>query len=133
MPASPQRTLAMLALLSLGGSPAAAGGPPSARADAGADISFGSLTYYADCVNTAHDRFSIFRLDRYLLYRCDGDVAIAYFNYLGRRDVPDRFAQQPEGTFIFRTIRGKGRCWNMVADEFGRPVSIYGCEIFEQI
>lgn len=106
---------------------------PLPRQARGADISFGSLNYYAECVNAARDTFAAQRLDRLWHYRCDGDAATAYFNYLGRRNVRDVFEQQAGGLFIVRTIRGKGRCWNWVADEFGRPVSVYGCDIFEEI
>lgn len=98
-----------------------------------ADVSGPALIYYANCVNEAKDRFRVERLDRHILYRCHNDEAVAYFNFLGRSGVPDEKETQPAGVFIYRTIRGKGRCWNMIADEVGQPTSSYGCFIMEDV
>jgi hypothetical protein len=130
--------LVALALVTLLGASLPAMAADAARVrrgggEAGADISSGSLTYYADCVNVAKEEQGVQHLDRHWLYRCYSDTALAYFNYLGRIHVADEFERQPAGEFIFRVIRGKGRCWNMIADEFGRPMSAYGCFIFEEI
>lgn len=98
-----------------------------------ADVGGPALSYYADCINEAKDRFRVERLDRHVLYRCHNDEALAYFNFLGRSGVPDERETHPTGVFIFRTIRGKGRCWNMIADENGQPMSSYGCFLMEDI
>lgn len=98
-----------------------------------ADITGPALNYYADCVNEAKDHFRVDRLDRHVLYRCHNDEAVAYFNFLGRSGQRDEKETQPTGVFIFRTIRGKGRCWNMIANEIGQPMSTYGCFIIEDI
>jgi hypothetical protein len=98
-----------------------------------ASVSQFALTYYVDCVHQAVDRANVVHLDRDLQYSCYGDTALAYFNFLGRRHVPDVIRRWPEGVFIFRRIRGKGNCWNKIADEWGLPVSLYGCAIFEEI
>ena len=132
MPTRKFRALILLALLGASLSPTQAAGRRGGG-EAGTDVSFGSLTYYADCVTVAKEMLDVQHLDRHWLYRCHADTALAYFNYLGRRHVADQFERQAGGDFIFRTIRGKGRCWNMVADEFGRPMSAYGCFILEEI
>jgi hypothetical protein len=98
-----------------------------------ADVSGPSLEYYGDCVNEAKDNFRVDKLDRHVLYRCHNEEAVAYFNFLGRSGVRDEKETQPTGVFIFRTIRGKGRCWNMIADQLGEPMSVYGCFIIEDI
>jgi hypothetical protein len=124
----------LLALCGWGlGVRASAAGSRESRSPDTAEVTSGALTYYAECVNEAIDRFAVAHLDRHLIYRCYGDSAVAYFNYLGRQRTPDQLEEQPTGLFIFRTIRGKGRCWNMVADAYGRQLSEYGCYIFEQI
>ncbi len=98
-----------------------------------ADVGGPALSYYADCINEAKARFRIERLDRHVLYRCHNEEAVAYFNFLGRVGVRDERETQPTGVFIFRTIRGLGRCWNMIADENGQPMSSYGCFLMEDI
>jgi hypothetical protein len=98
-----------------------------------AEVTGPALDYYANCVNEAKDRFRVEHLDRHVVYRCHNDEAISYFNYLGRSGVHDERETHPTGVFIFRTIRGKGRCWNMIADEGGQPMSSYGCFIMEDI
>jgi hypothetical protein len=108
-------------------------GSPAPSQESAASVTSGALTYYSDCVNEAKDHFNVDHLDRHLLYRCYGEVAVGYFNYLGRRHTPDLMERQASGVFIFRAIRGKGRCWNKIADEAGQPMSDYGCYLFEEI
>ena len=97
------------------------------------DVRPDGLKFYSWCVSAAKDRNSVFVLDRHVLYRCREDVAISYFNYLGVRHVHDEVADEPDGTFVYRRIYGVGRCWNKIADEFGNPVSYYGCDVYVAI
>jgi hypothetical protein len=100
---------------------------------AGIDVEPDGLKHYSFCISEAKDRNNVAVLDRKLLYRCHEDVAVSYFNYLGRRHVPDRVVDEPGGLFVYREISGVGRCWHKVADELGQPVSFYGCEIYIDI
>jgi hypothetical protein len=97
------------------------------------DVQPDGLKFYSWCVNQAKDRNTVYVLDRHILYRCHEDVAISYFNYLGIRHVHDEVADEPDGTFVYRRISGIGRCWNKIADEFGNPVSYYGCDVYVAI
>ncbi len=97
------------------------------------DVRPDGLKFYSWCVNQAKDHNTVYVLDRHVLYRCREDVAISYFNYLGVRHVHDEVADEPQGTFVSRRIEGVGRCWNKIADEFGNPVSYYGCDIYVAI
>ena len=108
---------------------------PHAATDAKAQIDTrpDGLTHYSYCVNQAKDRAAVYMLDRHKLYRCNGEVATGYFNYLGSRRVRDTVANEPEGVFVYRQIVGVGRCWNKIADEFGAPISAYGCDIYIEI
>jgi hypothetical protein len=119
---------------------------PGARAAAASALLFGaggasaeinirpdSLTHYSHCVNYAKDRGKIFELDRGTVYRCGDDIAVSYFNYLGRIRAPERRASEPEGVFIYRFIGGVGKCWNKIEDSAGTPVSIYGCDIYVEL
>jgi hypothetical protein len=117
--------LAMFPLLAGGGLPLAA--PPSRG---GIDVEPDGLKHYAYCVSQAKDRNEIYDLDRQILYRCHGEAAISYFNYLGRRRVPDRVAMEITGVFIYRAISGVGKCWNKISDAAGFPESSYGCDIY---
>lgn len=92
-----------------------------------------ALKHYAYCISEAKDRNNVFDLDRHIMYRCHGEVATSYFNYLGRMHVHDRMATEVVGTFIYRNIDGVGRCWNKIADATGLPVSIYGCDVYVEI
>ena len=92
-----------------------------------------ALAHYSACVSRAKDRGGVFLLDRGTLYRCDDDIAISYFNYLGRQRAPERRAVEAEGVFIYRTIAGVGKCWNKIEDAVGTPVSIYGCDIYIEL
>lgn len=92
-----------------------------------------ALEHYAYCISEAKDRNNVFDLDRHIMYRCHGEVAISYFNYLGRMRVRDQIATEFVGTFIYRDIEGVGRCWNKIAYPSGAPVSIYGCDVYVEI
>lgn len=102
---------------------------------AAADISIrpGALTHYSQCVSHAKDRGKVFLLDRGTVYRCGDDIAVSYFNYLGRTKAPERRASEPEGVFVYRFISGVGKCWNKIEDAAGAPVSIYGCDIYIEL
>jgi len=106
-------------------------GAPAAQAQI--NVRPDALTNYSYCVNYAKDRGSIFLLERGTLYRCIDEVAVSYFNYLGRIKAPERRVREAEGEFIYRTINGVGKCWNMIADPAGLPVSIYGCDIYIEL
>ena len=97
------------------------------------DVRPDGLKFYSWCVNQAKDGGTVYVLDRHILYRCHEDVAISYFNYLGVRHVHDEVGDEPDGTFVYRRISGVGRCWNKIADEFGNPVSYYGCDVYVAI
>jgi hypothetical protein len=92
-----------------------------------------ALMHYSYCISSAKDRSTIYDLDRQVLYRCHGDIAVSYFNYLGHLHVRDIWKDEPTGTFIYRVIAGIGKCWNMVADVEGRPMSVYGCDVYVEI
>lgn len=104
---------------------------PDAEAQASVDAH--ALEHYAYCVSQAKDRNFVFDLERYVMYRCHGEVAISYFNYLGRKRAPERIATEPAGTIIYRKITGIGACWNKIAEYDGATVSIYGCDIYVEI
>ena len=97
------------------------------------DVRPDGLMHYSNCVSQAKDRARVYVLDRHVLYRCGEDVATSYFNYLGVRHMRDEFANEPDGAFVYRRISDVGRCWNKIADEFGNPVSCYGCDIYVAI
>lgn len=92
-----------------------------------------ALTHYSYCVSQAKDRASVFLLDRGTLYRCRDDIAVSYFNYLGRQKAPERRVVEPEGVFIYRMIAGVGKCWNMIQDPAGLPTSVYGCDVYVEL
>jgi hypothetical protein len=103
-----------------------------ARADVSMDPH--ALQHYSFCVGEAKDNLAVVQMDRYRVYRCHGDIAISYFNYLGRRGVADERVEEYNGVFLYRRIAGGiGRCWNRIADEAFRPVSDYGCDINEDL
>ncbi len=91
------------------------------------------LTHYAYCISHAKDRASVFLLDRGTLYRCGDDIAVSYFNYLGRQRAPEKRAVEAEGVFIYRMIAGVGKCWNKIEDAEGNPTSIYGCDVYVEL
>ena len=97
-----------------------------------------ALTHYSLCVNQAKDRNLVFTLERGTKYRCEDDIAVAYYNYLGRRHIgrpPTREnrSAEPAGVFIYRSIPGIGKCWNMIEAPDGQPVSFYGCDIYVEL
>ncbi|WP_244435060.1 hypothetical protein [Methylocystis sp. SC2] len=92
-----------------------------------------ALMHYSYCISHAKDRASVFLLDRGTLYRCGDDIAVAYFNYLGRQRMPERRVVEAEGVFIYRMISGIGKCWNKIEDAEGNPVSIYGCDVYVEL
>ncbi len=97
------------------------------------DVEPDALTHYSNCVSQAKDGNFVYVLDQHLLYRCHDDVATSYFNFLGRRHVPDNVVHEPSGLFVYRRISGVGRCWYRIADEYGNPVAFYGCDIYVEI
>ncbi|HXY57282.1 MAG TPA: hypothetical protein VEH76_01745 [Methylocystis sp.] len=103
------------------------------NAQADIDVRPDGLTHYSNCVNQAKDTNFVSVLDRHVLYRCHGETATSYFNYLGTKRVKDHVVDEPTGTFVYRTIEGVGRCWNKIADELGAPISYYGCDIYVEI
>jgi hypothetical protein len=114
---------------------AAAGALVAGAAVAQADISVrpDALTHYSHCVSYAKDRGKVFELDRGTVYRCGDDIAVSYFNFLGRIKAPERRVSEPEGLFIYRTISGVGKCWNQIEDPAGVPMSRYGCDIYIEL
>ena len=92
-----------------------------------------ALTHYSYCVSHAKDRNNVFLLDRGTMYRCGDDIAVAYFNYLGRQRVPEKRVSEAEGVFIYRMIAGVGKCWNKIEDGQGNPMSVYGCDIYVEL
>lgn len=92
-----------------------------------------SLTHYSYCVSAAKDRNAVFLLDRGTMYRCGDDIAVSYFNYLGRQKAPERRVTEAEGVFIYRMIGGVGKCWNKIEDAYGNPTSTYGCDIYIEL
>ena len=92
-----------------------------------------ALTHYSYCISHAKDRSNVFLLDRGTVYRCGDDIAVAYFNYLGRQRVPEKRVAEAEGVFIYRMIAGVGKCWNKIEDAEGNPASIYGCDIYVEL
>lgn len=111
-----------------------AGAAPVRAAGEDIDVAPQALQHYSYCVGAARDRFSVIRMDRQVVYRCHGDIAISYFNFLGRRGAGDMRVEEYNGVFLYRKIAGGiGRCWNKIADEAARPVSEYGCDIREEL
>lgn len=97
-----------------------------------------ALRHYSNCVNQAKDRNLVFVLERGTKYRCEDDIAVSYYNYLGHNHIgvqrPREYvAREPTGVFVYRTIAGIGKCWNMVEDVYGQPVSFYGCDIYVEL
>lgn len=107
------------------GAPGAAWGQVSVKPE--------SLTHYSYCISHAKDRSNVFLLDRGTMYRCGDDIAVAYFNYLGRQRVPEKRVSEAEGVFIYRLIFGVGKCWNKIEDAEGNPTSVYGCDIYLEL
>jgi hypothetical protein len=92
-----------------------------------------ALEHYSYCIGIAKDRNAIYEFDRAMMYRCEGDIAVSYFNYLGRMRAPERRATEVNGVFVYRLVTGIGRCWNKILDEQGVPVSQFGCDIYVEL
>ncbi len=105
----------------------------AARRSALIDVEPDGLTHYSNCVEQAKAGAAVWVLDRHLMYRCRSDVALSYYNYLGRRHVRDEMVNEVEGVFVYRRIIGVGRCWNKIQDAFGAPISSYGCDVYIEI
>ncbi|HMK88074.1 MAG TPA: hypothetical protein VK446_00360 [Methylocystis sp.] len=115
---------------------------PIAATEARAEIDVrpDGLRHYSNCIAEAKERATVYVLDRHVLYRCGDETATSYFNYLAEhrrelheRRVRDKVVDEPTGTFVYRTIDGVGRCWNKIADEFGAPISVYGCDVYVKL
>jgi hypothetical protein len=89
-----------------------------------------ALTHYSHCVSEAKDRNGVYLLDQGVLYRCGRDIAVSYFNHLARMRVRDYVVSDVAGVFVYRPISGVGKCWHMIQDSWGAPVSFYGCDIY---
>jgi hypothetical protein len=92
-----------------------------------------ALKFYSQCIGNAKDRNGVYFLDRGTMYRCQDDIAVSYFNYLGRVRVQDKRVIEPNGVFIYRYIAGIGKCWNMIEDQVGASVSVYGCDVYVEM
>ena len=99
----------------------------------GVSIEPQALEHYAFCISVAKDRNSIYEFDRAVMYRCLGDEAVAYFNYLGRMRAPEKLVNEPNGVFVYRLVTGVGRCWNKIVDERGAAISEFGCDIYVEL
>jgi hypothetical protein len=112
-----------------------AGALPCSGSAALADINVrpDALKHYSYCISHAKDRATVFLLDRGTLYRCGDEIAVSYYNYLGRQRVPEKRVVEAEGVFIYRMISGVGKCWNKIEDAEGNPVSIYGCDVYVEL
>ncbi|WP_298424102.1 hypothetical protein [Rhodoblastus sp.] len=96
------------------------------------DISPQALNHYAFCVEQAEQYGFVYPLQRGVVYRCREDVAVAYFNDLGRRRrrTVDRFERNATGAYELRSIRDVGTCWHKVENERRQPVSFWGCDVY---
>ena len=119
---------ALVLLLGLG-----VGALAFAPANAQISVKPEALTHYSYCVSHAKDRARVFLLDRGTMYRCGDEIAVSYFNYLGRQKAPEKRVVEAEGVFIYRMIAGVGKCWNQIEDPQGNPTSIYGCDIYVEL
>ncbi len=121
-----------LLFLALSHSP---GVEPAGSSPAGSGISMtpDALMHYSYCISSAKDRNAVIDLERFVLYRCHGDIAISYYNYLGRMHARETIAREDVGLFTYRFITGIGRCWYKTQDAAGLPVSEYGCDVYVEI
>lgn len=104
----------------------------SGAARAQVNISPQALNHYAFCIEQATQFHLVFPNERGVTYRCRDEVAVAYFNDLGRRrrQSTDRVADNVTGVYVLRPIWGIGYCWHKVEDELRLPVSFWGCDVF---
>ena len=101
--------------------------------NAGVNVSPDALEHYARCVDYAKAYYGVYHLEKSILYRCQGDVAISYFNYLRRIRATEFERTEPNGTFVYRIIDGVGRCWAQMTPFADGYVSMYGCDIYVAI
>ncbi|MCI4677152.1 hypothetical protein K9U39_12885 [Rhodoblastus acidophilus] len=96
------------------------------------DISPQALTHYAYCIEQAQQYGFVFQGQRGIAYRCRDEVAVAYFNDLGRqrRRAVDRIERNATGVYDLRAIRDVGFCWHKIENELRQPVSFWGCDIY---
>lgn len=112
--------------------------PPAGTARAQVNIAPQALEHYAYCIeqatqfNTVRPGDFVAPLQRGVMYRCRDEVAVSYFNDLGRRRrrSEDRFVSNETGAYVLRPITGIGYCWHKVEDAFRLPVSYWGCDVF---
>jgi hypothetical protein len=110
----------------------------SRPAQAQVNIAPQALEQYAYCIEQATQNNSVFPgayiipTERGITYRCRDEVAVAYFNDLGRRRrrATDSFAHNETGAYVLRPIWGIGFCWHKIEDALGFPVSFWGCDVF---
>ena len=101
------------------------------------DVSPQSLLNYAYCMeqatesNVAAPGDFIHADERGTVYRCRDEVAIAYYEALGRKRgrVSDRFVSNETGSYTLRPILNVGYCWHMTKDADGSAVSFWGCDL----
>lgn len=101
-------------------------------------ISPQALEHYAYCIEQANQFNMVYPGDfvhigeRGITYRCRDEVAVAYFNDIGRRKrrSEDKFVTNETGAYVLRQISGVGFCWHKVEDQFRAPVSFWGCDVY---
>jgi hypothetical protein len=102
------------------------------------NISPQALAHRAYCIEQAEQNDLVFvgayviRGERGITYRCRDEVAVAYFNDLGRRRKrsEDRVESNETGVYVLRPIFGVGYCWHKTEDERRLPVSFWGCDVY---
>jgi hypothetical protein len=103
----------------------------SGSAHAQVNISPPALNHYSYCIEQATQFNFVFPNERGVTYRCRDEVAVAYFNDLGRRrQRADRIADNVTGVYVLRPIWGIGYCWHKIENELRLPVSFWGCDVF---
>jgi hypothetical protein len=113
-------------------------GAVGGAARAQVNISPQALAHRAYCIEQAEQNDLVFlgayvlRGERGITYRCRDEVAVAYFNDLGRRRrrADDRVESNITGVYVLRPIYGVGYCWHKIEDENRLPVSFWGCDVF---
>jgi hypothetical protein len=111
---------------------------PVGSAQGQVNIAPQALQHYAYCIEQAN-QFNMVNPgafvhlgERGVTYRCRDEVAVAYFNDLGRRRrrSEDRFVSNETGAYVLRPITGVGVCWHKVEDALRLPVSFWGCDVY---
>jgi hypothetical protein len=113
-------------------------GTIASAARAQVNIAPQALQHYAYCIEQSQQNNFVFPgdyvapLERGVMYRCRDEVAVAYYNDLGRRRrrSEDRFVSNETGAYVLRPITGVGYCWHKVENELHLPVSYWGCDLF---